>query len=216
MLNEQETKANNDLKKILNEYYVAMREANFYDLRYLADFKRNYPNEYKFFNSVHCKRVKVNNCVSAMASLGRPVYFGTLTFNKTKDKNKRSTKRKEAFMKLNKLFRYVLLVEELGEEKGRYHIHFVGVYKDNYGFEDFKSLWHSRQNIELIKNGDKVGNYLVKYMTKQLPRVRRNKALIGLEREYKKGRRMDIAFPNCGLGIHEKVSAFDLLQDDEL
>lgn len=204
-------------RDILSEYYHAVSEAcNFNDFAYLKDFKEKYPKQYKFYVCVHNKRSKVSKCISAMRLTNRDVYFGTLTFNETKNKNKRSSKRKEAFVKLNSVFKYVLLVEELGEEKGRYHIHFVGVFRDGKEFNDFVKVWHSRQNIEKINNINKVSNYLVKYVMKELPRIRRNKALIGLEREYRKGLIGDRSFPNCGIGSKEKVSVFDLLETEEV
>lgn len=215
MFNELNNVGQNDLKKIKKEYYRAVRENSFNNFEYMEAFKNEYPEAYRLFTRVHHKRSVINNCFDAMKKLGRDVWFGTLTFNKTKDKNKIISKRKEAFTKLGKLFEYLLLVEEFGEEEGRYHIHFIGTYKEGKTFEDFKRFWHSRQNIRKVQENEKISRYLVKYMLKDLPRVRRNKALIGLEREYKKGVMLDRAGFHS-IGAIQHIMIFDLLNADNV
>lgn len=186
---------------LLKRYYRAMHEAcDYANYDELEDFRKSYPKEFSFLNKVHKRRTDVGLSIKVMQEhLAKPLYFGTLTFNKGKDKNKVSSKRKEAFIKLNKLFECFLLVEEYGEKKGRYHIHFIGVFKDGFGFDNFKKFWHSRQNIEEVDDPKKAGQYLVKYVCKEIPRLRRNKALIRLENAYKRGKRLQKNFPSLGI-----------------
>ena len=98
-------------------------------------------------------------------------------------------------MKLNELFEYVLLVEEYGHDNGRYHIHFLGVFKLDHDFESFKRTRnHSRQELRLVKTREKVAQYLCKYLVKDLPRIRRNKKLVALAREYHKAKSLQRNF----------------------
>lgn len=179
---------------IVNKYYEAMRYANEYFDDPMKEFIKEYPLEYKHLQLVHQKRVKVNSNVEAMKLLNVPLYFGTLTYDETKDHNKIESKRKEAFMFLNSLFSYVLLVEEYGEVNERYHVHFVGAFREGKTFEDF-TKWHSRQNLKQLSDEDNISRYLCKYITKQVPRIRRNKRLIALEKEYKKRKPLKRTFP---------------------
>lgn len=201
-------------KEVVNQYYEAMRYANEYFNEPLKEFALKYPLEYKHLCAVHRKRVLVNSNVSAMRLLKEDVYFGTLTYDETKDQNSIKIKRREAFRFLNSLFEFVLLVEEYGEDKGRYHVHFVGNFYEGKGFNDFVNGWHSRQNIELVKDDKKVSRYLCKYLCKQLPRIRRNKRLVALESQYRKKRGLDKSFPSLfKRDMNEKIfqlSIFDL------
>lgn len=186
---------------LLKQYYKAMHMAyDFANYDLLEDFRKSFPKEFSFLNKVHKRRTDVNLSIKVMQDfLAKPLYFGTLTFNKGKDKNKVASKRKEAFIKLNKLFECFLLVEEYGEKSGRYHLHFIGVFKEGFGFDNFKRFWHSRQNLEKVDDPKRAGQYLVKYVCKEVPRLRRNKNLIRLENAYKKGKRLQKNFPSLGI-----------------
>ena len=199
---------------IVKKYYDAMRCANEYFDDPMKEFIKEYPLAYKRLNSVHCKRVKINSNIEALRTLGLPLQFGTLTYDESKDHNKIESKRKEAFAYLNSIFKYVLLIEEYGENKGRYHVHFVGVYRENKTFEDFINGWHSRQNIETLHDDKKVGAYLCKYLAKQTPRLRRNKALVSLERAFHKHKRLKRSFPTLFEEVMKQnitsITIFDL------
>ena len=178
---------------LLKDYYACYFrtiEEPLDGLNYLDAFKACHPVEYRFFSSVHCKRSKVRKSMQYMQACGLP-YFGTLTFKSSKDKNTKRYKRQEAFKALNSLFDAFLVVEELGELKGRYHLHFVGLFKKDKGFADFIKCWHSRQNIEKVDSIKEASQYLVKYVVKQLPRVHRNKGLIALEKRYKNIKKLE-------------------------
>ncbi len=178
-------------KAIISKYYEAVRASTFGEYGAMEAFALCYPKEYKRFSAVHRKRARIKTCIEAMKAISTEVYFGTLTFNGAKDENKRATKRKEAFKFLNRFFQYVLLVEEFGETKGRYHIHFVGTFKEGTTFQSFTHAWHSRQNLRELKGTENVSQYLCKYISKELPRVRCNKPLIALEKAYKLGLSME-------------------------
>lgn len=184
-------------KKVINLYYEAVEGSFEGDYSKMQIFKEWYPVEYKKLYVIHRKRTELRNCVKAMRVVSDEIYFGTLTFNSKKDSNKITTKRREAFMKLNTLFEYVVLVEEFGTEKGRYHIHFLGAFRSGVGFKDFTSTWrHSRQELRKVQSTDGVVRYLCPYLVKQTPRLRKNKHLIALVKEYKSSKHMSQLFPN--------------------
>jgi len=171
---------------LLDSYYKAVSDIVHFDsYAFMEELKERYPEQIAFFLKVGTLRKKVRANIEALKDLNVPLYFGTLTFDCVKDKNKEKTKRRESFLFLNKLFLYFLAVEEYGEENGRYHIHFVGAFRAGKGFEDFR-LWHSRQNLEKVNSIDGVCRYLIKYVSKQLPRLRRNKNLVALEKLHSK------------------------------
>lgn len=151
----------------------------------LCDFKRKYPEQFSFFQKVHRLRSEINKDLQVMKMVSSEIYFGTLTFNAAKNKNKEACKRKEAFEKLKRIFKYVLLVEEYGGVNGRFHIHFLAAFKNDHNFHDFTKMWHSRQNIKEV-NDDNVGKYLVSYVVKDLPRLHRNRELCWLRKKYTK------------------------------
>ena len=181
-------------KEIIKQYYEAVSEAMCCNGFLMKDFAANYPGAYKHLGAVHRKRTAIRQSIEAMREITKDLYFGTLTYNKAKDKNKITTKRKQAFTVLNRLFEYVVLVEEFGETGNRYHIHFVGMFRPGKTFADFTSAWHSRQNLRMLGNGENVAQYLCKYFTKDLPRVRRNKGLVRLTDKYNRARILSRCF----------------------
>lgn len=151
-------------------------------------FKFEYGEIYATINAMYHKRVAVKRDIEVMRELsGNKVYFGALTFNEEKDKNKNTSKRREVFNFLNKIFLMFLVVEELGEENGRYHCHYVGVFRENKTFEDLYK-WHSREDCQRVKSTRRVAKYLCNYIVKQVPRIRRNKVLIKVSNDFKKSR----------------------------
>lgn len=182
------------------------------DFEKMRVFKELFPREYSRFSAVARKRLEIRKSIEAMQVLDRNVYFGTLTFNSTKNLNKEEIKRKEAFEKLNSVFEYVLLVEEYGEDNGRYHIHFLGVFKDKMDFNSFVACWpHSRQNLRLLKEDESIDKYLVKYLTKDLPRLRRNKRLSGLTKRYKEYDRLERKNLRCYILPEKREAALTSL-----
>lgn len=167
-------------KEVWQLYCLARRDQIRYeDHRAMSIFKHEYPQAYSHFQKVARLRNEIHKDYAAMKSVCDKIYFGTLTFNTKKNKNKEATKRKEAFKKLNTIFKYVLLVEEYGCENGRYHIHFLACFSKVKDFNSFITLWHSRQNLEECCDNN-VGKYLVTYVVKDLPRLHRNTFLVAL------------------------------------
>lgn len=192
-------------KVIIKQYYEAVSEAMCCNGFPMKDFAAKYPEAYKHLGAVHRKRTAIRSSIEAMREISKDLYFGTLTYNKAKDVNKITTKRKEAFKILNSLFEYVVLVEEFGESGSRYHIHFVGMFRHGKTFADFTKVWHSRQNLRALARGENVAQYLCKYFTKDLPRVRRNKALVHLTDKYKRARILSRLFPSEKSFVPESV-----------
>lgn len=184
-------------KSVITLYYEAIASGICEDYLPMQLFKQKYPEQYKRFNAVHRRRATIHESISAMKIISDKIYFGTLTFNNAKNSNKLVCKRKEAFKRLNTEFEYVLLVEEYGEDNGRYHIHFLGLFKKDHDFDSFVRSWsHSRQNLRLLNDNENVAQYLCKYLCKDLPRIRRNKALVSLARSYHAAKSLQRFFPN--------------------
>jgi len=183
-------------EELLREWRDAVyNSANGYH-KQVEDFKQAHKEEYKIITSMYRKRVALRDCTDIMTALNEPIYWFTLTFNNDKDINKISTKRREAEMFLNKMSACYVLVEEFGEDNGRYHIHGFVVFKYGYGFLDFKE-WHSRQKLEEM-NGYKLKTkikYLTKYAVKQVPRIRRSKTMSLLCKFYNTHKRFKRCFP---------------------
>lgn len=184
-------------KDIINTYYNCLDAQCCCNYLPMYLFKEKYPIEYDLINKVNQRRNSIKKSINAMRCLGRNLYFGTLTFNVHKDRNKIQTKRRESFIKMNKIFEYFLLVEEYGETFNRYHVHIIGVLHYHKTFEDFRKCWHSRQNLKLINNNLNCVNYVMKYVAKDLPRVRRNKDLVALTNIFNKYNSIYNLFPKC-------------------
>ena len=183
-------------EKIIKEWRNAVLNANNGHNELVNVFRVNHPNEYKLFTSMYRKRTELQKDLNIFLDLNLPIYWITLTFNETKNKNKIESKRKEAEKKLNDMCLFYVMVEEHGEEKGRYHIHGFITFKLGYGFQDFIE-WHSRQNIVLLepyKVKSKI-RYLTNYMSKQVPRLRRSKMLCKLRNDINHRQGLRRAFP---------------------
>lgn len=175
-------------QEIRQEYFTALYNQQNGNNEPMKRFRDAHYEVYKIINAMYHKRVKVLKDIEVMREVSRnKVYFGSLTFNEMKDNNQVKTKRKEVFTFLNTIFLCFLIVEENGEENERYHIHFVGIFKDGKSFEDlFK--WHSREDIQRVKSARSVARYLCNYIVKCVPRIRRNKVLIKISKDMKKAR----------------------------
>lgn len=162
----------------------------------LKRFKEEHIEAYKLITAMYRKRVAIKESLDIMEDMNEPIYWFTLTFNNDKDSNTIETKRKEAEKFLNSMCLCYLMVEEYGEDNGRYHIHGFLCFKYGYGFVDFTS-WHSRQKIELLeedKKKKKKVRYLTKYAVKSVPRIRRSKSLSLMYNYYKNKKRIRKGF----------------------
>lgn len=173
-------------QEIRQEYFNALYNQQNGNNEPMKRFKVSHTEVYSIINAMYHKRVKVRKDIDVMRELScNKVYFGSLTFNEVKDQNKNTSKRREVFNFLNSIFLCFFIVEELGENNGRYHCHYVGVFKDNKSFDDlFK--WHSREDIQRVKSSKSVARYLCNYIVKQVPRIRRNKTLIEISKNKQK------------------------------
>lgn len=176
-------------KAILKEWCNAVANSCFNGSQEaLKRFKEEHNEEYKLITAMYRKRIAIKETLDIMEDMNEPIYWFTLTFNNEKDINKVDTKRKDAERFLNSMCQCYLMVEEYGEDNGRYHIHGFLTFKYGYGFLDF-TKWHSRQKIELLeedKKKKKKVRYLTKYAVKSVPRLRRSKTLSKLYALYKK------------------------------
>lgn len=155
-------------------------------------FREKHESEYCYLHAFYRLRCEMYKDLEVMNKIGRVEWF-TLTFDNKRDKALISSKRKRATRFLNDLFIVYEMIEEFGEDNGRYHIHGFGVYKDTKSFDDFVK-WPSRQKIETLneKNLRKKVKYLTAYAVKALPRRRRSKSLVFLVNDYKRKKRFYI------------------------
>lgn len=185
-------------ESILNEWYDAVRySGDHLSSRKIDDFKEKYPLEYGYISRFFRLRTELKNDIECLLTLG-PVQWFTLTYSNEYDSNLEETKRKSAFSFLNRVFSAFLLVEEYGEDNGRYHIHGFGVYWPSKGFDDFRE-WTSAQNISTLdeKSARKKVKYLTKYAVKQLPRLRRSKTLCLYKKAWNTAKRLKTGFKAC-------------------
>lgn len=175
-------------ESIRKEYFNALYNSQNGNNEPMKRFKFSYPKEYDLINGVYHKRIKLRQCIAAMKDVSSDsVYWGCLTFDEKSDKNLITTKRKQAQKHLNEVFDLWVMVEEFGEDNGRYHIHFIGVFKVGKSFDDFFK-WKDREQIEKVVSEKRISRYLCDYMSKQVPRVRRSKNLIKVCDLYNKAR----------------------------
>lgn len=172
--------------EILKEYFSCLYNQQNGNNEPMQRFKLSFPKEYGIINGMYHKRVKLAKILDFMNSLGK-VYFGCLTFNDEQNSKDEPTKRKQAWRHLNNIFKVVVMVEEYGSINDRYHIHFMGVFRDGKTFFDFFK-WHSKTDIEMVKSKRKVTRYLCDYIAKQVPKIRQNQALICGMRHYLKSK----------------------------
>lgn len=182
--------------QVLKEWQQAVINSQFGYHLAVEEFRKRHPQEYKVISAMYRKRVVLKDCLSVMQEMNEPVYWFTLTFNNDKDTNNITSKRKDAQRFLNRLCICYVMVEEFGEDNGRYHIHGFLCFKYGRGFVDFVE-WHSRQKIELMEDYKlkKKVRYLTKYAVKQVPRIRKSKTLVQLVKFYHKEKRLKRSFP---------------------
>lgn len=197
----------------LTRYFHAIDQRGLFG-RYVAlnDFKNDNPEEYQFLMSMSNKRREIKDNALFMMSYSDKVCFGALTFDDSHDSSSESNKRKQAIRHLNEYMNCWLLVEEYGDENGRYHCHFIGVLKNGIKYSEFNSSWHSFAFIEKVKSRRKTAKYLCEYTSKQVPRLRRSKSLITCMKHYVKARKWNyLGFDSLA---HEHIQELNRLTDD--
>ena len=199
----KEISVTNEIRK---EYLNALYNLQFGSKSLMADFIKKYPSEYKLITTMYRRRCDLTDTLETMKLLNDVIYWFTLTFNNDKDKNNIETKRKDAQRFLNRICSVYVMVEEYGEDNGRYHIHGFLCFKFGYGFVDFTE-WHSRQKIVELDSANKRIKYLTDYSSKQAPRIRRSKSLSVLYAYFKKRKRMYKHFKETFLlGFNKQVA----------
>ena len=196
---------------ILKEWTNAQISASCGRFYGLNMFRIKYPTEFKHLQSMSSKRKEIITAIDIMSCLG-VVHWITLTFDHQHDQHKEICKRKEAWQLLNKYCGAVLMVEEYGEDNGRYHIHALGTWKDyDLKYTDFYNEWSSRATIEKLEQWKyrKKAKYLTKYVVKDIPRIRRNKVLLQAQKHYKKY----ISMKNSGFNSLSVDRYNDMLTD---
>lgn len=193
--------------EIRKEYLNALSNLQFSSKEPMTRFISNHPKEYKKITAMYRKRTELNNTIETMKLLDEPIYWFTLTFNNDKDKNSIETKRKEAQRFLNDMCSVYVMVEEYGEDNGRYHIHGFLCFKYGYGIFDFMQ-WHSREDIKELKTGiKKQVKYLTDYNCKSIPRLRRSRSLSALYTYFKEHKRLYKNFRDTFLiGFNKQVA----------
>lgn len=111
--------------------------------------------------------------------LNCPVW-GTLTFDNDHIEQDANTKRKQVLRQLNNYLLAFVYVEEYGEENGRYHVHFIGLMRDKYTYNDFIASWHSRCEIKKVSSQRQAIDYLCDYLKKSCSKLHLN----SVAREY--------------------------------
>lgn len=160
-------------------------------------FKCLHNEEYNLLHSFYRLRHDLNADIDLMAAVGSCHWF-TLTFDNKRDKALVSSKRKTATRFLNEIFLLYEMVEEYGEDNGRYHIHGFGVFREGKGFKDFIK-WPCRTKIQDLNKSNlkKKVKYLTKYAVKSLPRRRRSKNLVYLSNRMRKFNGSKLHFETC-------------------
>ena len=193
-------------KQIIKEYYDAYYAAVYGGhFQQLNNFKVNHKEEAALLGSMHHKRSIIRKDIECLAFCGKhddkKVYFGALTFNNDHIFDK--SKRKQVFTFLNDVFQAFLVVEEYGALHGRYHVHFIGLFKDDRKMDDFFS-WYKVKNfgcskIKPVVSPKKTSQYLCDYLVKQVPRIHRNKTLCSMKKLYENALGFKAHFP----GLYE-------------
>lgn len=208
-LNAYEIEVNSGIEDVKLLYLQALYNLINGNNEPMNRFKLLHRDYYDLANKNYHKRKIIRENIYAMKMISKNVVWGSLTFDEDHDKQSEKTKRQQVLRHLNKYLVCYLFVEEYGEENGRYHVHFIGVIKNNVLYLDFINAWHSRCEIEKMYSVKQACNYLTDYVSKQAPRIRRNKELIKVFNHYKKS----ISWKNYGFKGFAEQEKQDALID---
>ena len=171
--------------KLWNDAITCAQFGNNYSLK---QFKEAYPDLYRHMTSMLNKRTKISKTLQAFMSVCPYVYWGDLTFNEEEDIKDIKTKRKQVQRYLDKYFKLYLYVEELGEDNERWHVHYLGILRNDITYEELYSNWHSISHCECLYGYSSIKKkikYITKYCVKQVPRIHMSKRAIVLLKQYK-------------------------------
>lgn len=180
-------------KEQFKEWNDAITCAQFRNPYSLRLFKEKYPDLFRHMTSMLRKRTKLRTTIEAFRSVSPFVYWGALTWSEEENDLNELSKRKQATRFLDKFFACYVYVEEYGEEEGRYHIHFFGLMSKFYTFDEMYNEWHSRLEIECLKDYQcsKKIKYVTKYAVKDVPRLHMNARAKQLVLDYRQKKKFD-------------------------
>lgn len=193
-------------EELKREYFNALYNLQDGNNEPMAIFKNSHRELFDRVNKNYHKRKAIRENVFAMRMVSSELYCGSLTFDQVHDPQSEETKRKQARRHLDKYMQCYLYVEEYGEDNGRYHIHFIGVLDYGITYKEFYNNWHSRVEMSRVKKIKSAVNYLTDYVSKQAPRIRRNKKMMYIFNRYKKSK-MWSQYGFEGLAKEEEESA---------
>lgn len=185
------------IKKVDYKNEQSVRDFYFYCLRmknigcyYALDkFKEWFPKPFHDIQCILNKRTLIRRDLDIMKTVSKRVVFGALTFSDSNLSVNEKNMRKRAQRYLDKTMSAYEIIEEHGQvNTERYHVHYLGILRDNVTYIDFHNGWEDFTFIEAVKNGKydlkKVSKYLCDYVLKQVPSIRRNKTMIELIKKY--------------------------------
>ena len=171
-------------------YFYCLRERNNGNYYALDCFKKWFPKMFHDMQSILNKRTLIKRDLEIMKALSNNVVFGALTFSDSNLSVNEKNMRKKAQRYLDKTMKVYEIVEEHGTQNTeRYHVHYLGILKDDITYLEFHSGWQDYSYIEKVRNTKKdnkrVSKYLCDYIVKQVPTIRRTKQLTKLIEAYK-------------------------------
>lgn len=173
-------------EELMQEYFSALYNLQSGNNEPMKRFKNAHRELYSRVNANYHKRKIIYENVYAMKMVSSNIVFGALTFDNEHDNQPIKIKRNQVLRHLTKYLVSFVFVEELGSLNERYHVHFIGILKNEVKYLDFCCAWHSRAQIEKVISVKKSVNYLTDYVVKTAPRIRRSKKMIELCNHYKK------------------------------
>lgn len=175
-------------------YFYCLRERNNGNYYALDCFKKWFPVKFYEMQSILNKRTLIKRDLEIMKAVSNRVVFGALTFSDSNYLDNETNMKRKAQRYLDKCLSAYEIIEEHGEEKGRYHVHYLGILQEGLTYIDFHNGWEDYTYIEAVKNSKKdikkVSKYLCDYVVKQVPRIRRNKLLLKVINLYKEHERL--------------------------
>ena len=183
---------------IMSFFYWCLDYAKHTEQRPMNIFKFMFPDVYHRIMSTLSKRSELKKNIEFMMVVsGGLVYFGDLTFDNEHISREEEDLRRKAIRYLNKYCKLWTMVEEHGEQNGRYHIHWIAVFKDKKTPKMLQEEWPCFAHYSRVKSVHGTAKYLCNYVSKQVPRIRRNKDLVQCMKLYKDVKHLDYLQLTC-------------------
>lgn len=170
-------------------YFYCLKKRNNGVYYPLDKFKEWFPKDFRTLQTILNKRSIIKEDLTIMKTISKRVVFGSLTFSEKNLLPREDLMKRKAQRYLDKCLTLYDIVEEHGTLKGRYHVHYLGILKDNLTYIDFHNGWEDISYIEAVKSSKKdikkVSKYLCDYVVKQVPKIRRTKQFTKVKKLYK-------------------------------